>query len=244
MNSQGLYRGVWDRLFPSKWLLGLFLILLFGLPRVIIVLRANITGQYQWVSIIFTLMCFTPLIFMTKSGRRAIGFGKTEKRSWLLRGFLLGMGVCFAIFAVFRLTYGLDVSNVFVYIAKSTRPENFNSIFFLIYTAVSMTFSPIGEELFYRGIVHHSFVGRLGERGAAVVDSAAFALTHLAHFGIIYVAGEWEILPVSAILWVLSMFATCIVFNIVKRKSGSIKGAVLTHAGFNFAMSYIIFYCL
>ena len=52
-----------------------------------------------------------------------------------------------------------------------------------------MTFSPIGEELFYRGIVHGSFTGRFGEQKASFFDSLTFAITHLAHFGIVYVLG-------------------------------------------------------
>ena len=40
------------------------------------------------------------------------------------------------------------------------------------------------------------------------------------------------------------MFLTCLVFNQVRRESGSILGAILTHAGFNFAMGFLIFYAL
>lgn len=35
-----------------------------------------------------------------------------------------------------------------------------------------------------------------------------------------------------------------IVFTLVKRESGSILGAILTHAGFNFGMGFLIFYAL
>jgi len=117
-------------------------------------------------------------------------------------------------------------------------------VYFLIYLFIIMTFSPIGEELFYRGVVHQAFREQLGEKRAAVIDSAAFALTHLAHFGIIYVAGAWKFLPLPALLWVTAMFFTCMVFNRVRQKSGTILGAILTHAGFNFAMGFLMFYAL
>jgi len=107
-----------------------------------------------------------------------------------------------------------------------------------------MTFSPIGEELFYRAVIHQAFKGELGDRKAAVIDSAAFALTHLAHFGIVYAAGAWKFMPLPALLWVSAMFFTCLVFNRVRQESGSILGAILTHAGFNFGMGFLIFYAL
>jgi membrane protease YdiL (CAAX protease family) len=77
-----------------------------------------------------------------------------------------------------------------------------------------------------------------------MIDSAAFALTHLAQFGIIYSLGSWKFLFWPALIWVVAMFLTCMVFNRVKRESGSIWGAVLTHAGFNFGMGIVIFYAL
>jgi len=40
------------------------------------------------------------------------------------------------------------------------------------------------------------------------------------------------------------MFLICMVFNRVREESGSVLGAILTHAGFNFAMGFLIFYAL
>ena len=244
MPSNALYHKPWERLFPNRWVLGLFLIFLFGIPRIILVLNASRTGQNQWVSIIFTLMCFTPLLFLNKAGRREMGIRKITRPLWLLWGFLLGAGICLLIFALNRLICGTGICNPFVYIASTTTSGNASMVYFLIYLAVSMTFSPFGEELFYRGVVHQTFREQLGERNAAVIDSAAFALTHLAHFGIIYAAGGWKWLPLPSLFWVTSMFLTCLVFNHVRQESGSILGAILTHAGFNFAMGFLIFYAL
>jgi membrane protease YdiL (CAAX protease family) len=244
MPSNALYHKPWERLFPNRWVLGLFLIFLFGIPRVTLVLNASRTGQNQWVSIIFTLMFFTPLLFLNKHGRREMGIRKSPRPLWLLWGFLLGAGICLLLFALNRLICGTGIGNPFVYIASTTTSENSSMVYFMIYLAVSMTFSPFGEELFYRGVVHQAFKEQLGERKAAVIDSAAFALTHLAHFGIIYAAGGWKWLPLPSFFWVTGMFLTCLVFNRVRQESGSILGAILTHAGFNFAMGFLIFYAL
>jgi membrane protease YdiL (CAAX protease family) len=105
-----------------------------------------------------------------------------------------------------------------------------------------MTFSPIGEELFYRGIVHGSFAVNFGEQKASLADSSAFALTHLAHFGIVYISASWHFLFVPALLWVLSMFLASLAFTKCKEKTGSILGAIICHAAFNMAMMYFIFY--
>lgn len=236
------YHKIWNRLFPKKWILGLFLIFLFGVPRFILVLQSNVTGQSQFVSIIFTLMMFTPLIFLKKSGRKEMGIRKSTHPWWLLGGFLLGVAMCALFYLLFSLLFGSDMSNPFIYIESKTFNGDDNLVYFLIYLAIVMTFSPIGEELFYRGVVHKAFRERLGNRNASFIDSAAFALTHLAHFGIIFTLGAWKFLPLPSLIWVSSMFVTCLVFNWIKRKSGSILGAILTHAGFSAGMGLIFYY--
>ena len=244
MQTPSLYHKAWDRIFPLKWVLGLVLIFLFGVPRFILVLNSYESGSSQWVSIVFTLMCFTPLVFLTKAGRKEMGVRKASSRLWLLWGFLLGCGMCLLLFAFNRLAFGTGLENPFVYIATLADTGNPSPVYFMVYMIIVMSFSPIGEELFYRGVVHQAFAEELGEKKASVIDSAAFALTHLAHFGLVFMAGGWTFLPLPAILWLLSTFLLCLVFNRVKRESGSILGAVLCHAGFNSGMGFLIFYSL
>ena len=74
------------------------------------------------------------------------------------------------------------------------------------------------------------------------INSTAFALTHLAHFGIIYLLGSWRFLLIPALLWVFSMFVASRIFFICKEKTGSILGAIISHAAFNLSMMYFIFY--
>jgi hypothetical protein len=105
-----------------------------------------------------------------------------------------------------------------------------------------MTFSPIGEELFYRGVVHASFALEKSENTASIWDSIAFSLTHLAHFGIVFIDGKWKFIFIPALLWVTGMFFASRLFYLCKQKTKSLLGAVVCHAGFNVTMIYFIFY--
>lgn len=162
--------------------------------------------------------------------------------------FLLGIMMCLLVFLTGILLYGYTESNWFAYISNSYStilPEDLAGVrfmYFAIFGAISMFFSPIGEELMYRGFIHECFEETYGPQGASRIDSAAFAITHLAHFGILYSATGWIIKPFQAILWILAMYLVSRVFFFCRQKSASILGAILAHAGFNLAMTYFIFY--
>ena len=243
-----MLRPFWQKYFKYNWIFGLVLILLFGIPRFIIVLQSNITGNYGKIGIIFLSMWLCPIIFLTRSGRRYIGIKKPVNYYWLLYSVIAGIFLCSIMFTVGILLYKHSYSNWFVYIAKSYSASGLiltdsnRLTYFLIYSVTGMTFSPIGEELFYRGIVHGSFAGQFGEQKASVFDSLAFAITHLAHFGIVYVSGGWQFLFIPALLWISGMFLASRIFFICKEKTGSILGAILSHAAFNLTMMYFIFF--
>lgn len=245
-----MLKKIYQKLFSFNASLGIALIFLFGVPRFILVLQANATGNYNIVPIMFVLMWCLPFILLSKEGRAKIGMVRPTSYLWLVYSFLLGVAVCGGVYYVGYFLYENSNNHWFTYTSKSfeqvvgmitKRPAD-KIIYFWIYAMISMTFSPIGEEFLYRGVVHSSFVEKYGEQKASYIDSSAFALTHLAHFGIVYVAGAWDFLLVPALIWVFLMFATSQLFFICKKQTGSIFGAVLSHAGFNFAMIYFIFY--
>lgn len=240
-------RKFWLHFFKYNWKFGLFLVLLFGIPRFILVLQTNVSGGYGTAFIIFFLMWFTPFIFLTKSGRKEIGIKQPDNYIRLFYSFILGVLSCAVIFGVFLILFEKSLGNAFVYISKSgmssmALSDSDRLMFFIVSAIPSMLFSPIGEEFLFRGVIHGSFVSRFGETKASVFDSLAFALTHLAHFGIVYNAGNWDFLFLPALLWVVSMFALSRIFFICKQMCNSIFGAVFSHAGFNLAMMYFIFY--
>jgi membrane protease YdiL (CAAX protease family) len=124
----------------------------------------------------------------------------------------------------------------------SVLTEDTRRLFFLIYAGTSMLFSPIGEELFYRGLVHECFAAGMGSKRATLLDSTAFALVHLAHFGFVYSGQGWHFLFWPGMLWVVSLFVSCLLFSVGRARSGSVVGAMVAHASFNGMMSYFIFY--
>ncbi|MDH3649189.1 MAG: CPBP family intramembrane metalloprotease [Saprospiraceae bacterium] len=245
-NRVGVFRPPWQFL-NLDWRLGLILVLLWGLPRIIVVLSANKTGNYQYVSLIFVTMIVLPFLLLNQSGRHKIGISRPRWK-WLVSALFIGISFSVLMFLLADVLYGYTVHNWYVYISRSFSniPSGLSSgdrsTYFVIYAIISMTFSPIGEELFYRGLVHECFANSWGERAAQLSDSLAFSLPHLAHFGIVFVGGSWQFWPGAAALWVILLFLLSLLFSFFRSKSQSVFGSIVAHAGFNLSMTYIIFY--
>jgi uncharacterized protein len=198
---------------------------------------------------IMFVSAIAPFIFLSKYGRRKIGIVKPKKYSWLLIAFIAGLVASALLYYIGQSLYGNTYENWYNYIGRSYNipteiSDKDKMIMFTIMALIGMTFSPIGEELFFRGIVHSSFEKNFGDKKASVADSAAFALTHISHFGLVFVNNEWKFLSTPTLVWVLSMFLVSIMFFVFKQLSGSILGAIICHAAFNLGMTYCIFYPL
>ena len=220
-------RPFWTRFFSFNWKFGLFLILLVCIPRFILVLHANASGSYGSIGLIMVVSALAPFLFLGKYGRKQIGITKPQKYSWLIIAFASGLGASVLLYFLGEILYGSSYENWYVYIAKSYKippgidPHN-KAILFSIMALTGMTFSPVGEELFFRGIVHASFAKSIGEKKAGTVEGSAFALTHISHFGLVFISDQWSFLFVPAIIWVGSMFLVSKMFLVVKRYSGSL----------------------
>lgn len=230
-----------------NWILGLVLIVLFTIVRFILVIDAYVTKSYSIASFVFLAMIILPFILLNKEGRRYIGICKPKRASWLIPSFIVGLVIASVIYLLFTLLYGDTISNSYVYISQSYFLEGLNDsnrlAIFLAFCMSGMTFSPFGEELFYRGVIHGSFVQEFGERKASIYDSLAFAFAHLSHFGIIYtVTGGLSFLPLPALLWFCCMYILSRISFFCKQKTGFILGPIVVHAGFNISMLYWIFY--
>ena len=157
---------------------------------------------------------------------------------------------CKFISAFFRnIAIWTSFQNWYQYVEKSYKiPINISptdrNIMFSIMAITGITFSPIGEELFFRGIIHSSFAKSIGDKKASLVDSSAFALTHISHFGLVFINNKWDFFIIPTIIWVTSMFLVSLLFYNFRKKSDSILGAIICHAAFNLGMIFCIFYLL
>lgn len=239
----------WSKFFGFNWKFGLFLILIVCIPRFILVLNANSSGSYGSIGLIMTISAIVPFIFLTKYGRREIGITKPKNNKWLFAVFVFGLLVSIFLYFLGKIWYDNSYENWYQYIAKSYKipteiTQNDKAILFLIMAITGMTFSPIGEELFFRGIVHSSFAKSVGEKNASIIDSSTFAVTHISHFGIVFVDNTWDFFILPTLIWVIGMFLISLLFFMSRKKSGSILGAIICHSAFNMGMIYCIFYLL
>ncbi len=244
-------RPFWGKMFSFDWKFGLFLILAVCIPRFILVLNANVStsGNYGSIGYIMTISAIAPFIFLSKYGRTEIGITKPKEYKWLLIAFVLGLIASLFLYFLGQILYGHSYENWYQYIGKSYKnptdiSPNDKRILFAIMAFVGMTFSPIGEELFFRGIVHSSFAKSIGEKKASIVDAAAFGLTHISHFGLVFINNKWDFFTVPTIIWVTSMFLVSLLFLRFKKYSASILGAMICHSAFNLGMIYSIYYLL
>ena len=242
-------RSFWRKFFNFNWKFGLVLILIVCIPRFVLVLNANETANYSFIGLTMTISAIIPFIFLSKYGKKVIGLTKPKTFSWLILAFIIGLIFSILLYFLGELIYKNSFENWYFYIGKSYNipseiKANDKLIMFVIMAITGMIFSPIGEELFFRGIVHSSFAKSFGNFKASIIDSFAFALTHISHFGLVLINNEWKFFTVPTIIWVVSMFLVSILFYLCRKKTGSLLGAVICHSAFNLGMIYCIFYMI
>lgn len=240
MVEESELRSFWKRFFDFNWRFGLFLVLIVCIPRFILVLYANASKNYAFIGIVMIVSAIIPFLFLSKYGRREIGLTLPRNFKWVLIAFAYGLIASVCLHYLGKTLYGNSFHNWYQYIGLSLNRD----LGFLALAIPSMIFSPIGEELYFRGIVHSSFAKSIGERNASFVDSLAFGLTHVSHFGLVFIDNQWDFFVIPTLIWVLSMFLVGILFYWCRKKSGSLFGAIICHSAFNLGMIYCIFHFL
>ena len=242
-----LIRPFWSKLVPSS---GVFVVVLFvalGTLRAYGMLGPS--SARVWVMVAFLAMCFLPWIFFHREGRRSMGLSRPRQGSAYLAGALVGVIVGLLLFATGYSLYGLGEGNWFIsvrdlYLERPLPPDWGPGTLFIVFTIPAITFSPIGEELFFRGMMDEVVSRREGHRVAAWLNSAAFAGMHLLHHGWIRDETGTRFLPASATLWFFLMVGVGLLFTELRRKSGSVWPSVLAHATTNLIMNATIFFLL
>jgi uncharacterized protein len=112
-------RPFWAKLFNFNWKFGLFLIIIVCVPRFILVLIANQTGNYGSIGIIMFISAIAPFIFLNKNGRKIIGIAKPTKYGQLFRAFIIGLLASIFLYYLGQLFYGNSFENWYNYIGKS-----------------------------------------------------------------------------------------------------------------------------
>lgn len=197
----------------------------------------------------FILMAMTPIVFMGKEGRRRAGLRFPKKPVWILLGILLGIAAAFFLYWLGVSLFGQTDDNWFISVRRSfpDTPQmsalTAGQLFWAI-TIPSMIFSPLGEELFFRGFLHQVARERWNQRTAVLIDASLFAAIHVLHHGVVRIAGQINVFPISGALWVVFIFATGVMFSFLRQKTGSLVAPVLSHAAFNLGMNVAIFYLL
>ncbi|MBB3698616.1 CPBP family intramembrane metalloprotease [Flammeovirga yaeyamensis] len=246
---QELLHSFWQKKLSFDVKTGCILIGIFCFPRFLLVLHANQTSSYQFIGLVMTIYAITPFLFLNKAGRKHIGLQLPQNYNWLMLALIIGVSFSLLLYVVGILLYSDSYQNWYVYIGKSYNiqegmPADQKLIMFFIMAITGMIFSPIGEEFLFRGLIHESFAASLGDQKASMIDSLAFAITHISHFGLVFINNQWDFYLLPCLLWVAGMYVVSRLFFYYKMKIQSIWGAVLCHSGFNLGMTYCIFYLL
>lgn len=195
----------------------------------------------------FVLLWMSPFVLFSKAGRGAIGFGRFPSPASLLLALGLGAAAAFIVCGLGDLVFGGSPLNWVVTVRteydKMPMPEGTPALTtYLMFTLPALLFSPLGEELFFRGVLDESLAQRMGAFISALVTAALFACVHLLHHGALLTGDMSAASLGSSLLWMLMMFLAALTFSFVRRRSGTVWAAVLAHAAFNAAMNaYILF---
>lgn len=196
----------------------------------------------------FVLMALTPWLLHDAAGRRGIGLAPARSRRWYAVAAGAGAAMALVCFVVGWMFFGAGSEHWYVTIANSYRRIMGASawptwVAWLVFTTPALMFSPIGEEVFFRGVLQQAFERKLTNRQATTLECTLFAVVHLCHHGVWWSAAGLRWTPLSAVPWMALMFATAWLFAWLRQRSGSLYPAIVAHMAFNAAMNTTIF-CL
>lgn len=194
----------------------------------------------------FCLMAILPWLLLTADGRLQIGLKKPSFASAYIMAIGFGAGSALLCFVLGIILFGNTNDNWFVNIGNNykTMMDTSHLSFLmlnLIFTLPAIIFSPVGEEIFYRGVLQKTLEQKLSVITSTIIECSLFSIIHLVHHGIIKTATGLTFLPVSGLLWMLQMFFVALMFSWLRAKTGSIYIAILAHMVFNLTMNFTIF---
>ncbi len=197
----------------------------------------------------FLLMIALPFIFLKRNGRRQIGFTKSKTPYDYLLGIAFGALAALFCYLIGFLLFGVSTENWFITIRNSyytTFPTEGISLWqlFFTFTIPALVFSPIGEEIFFRGFLQESLATKFSYKTSIIIESMLFGGIHIFHHGLIRDVNGIQFFWTSGILWMTLMFCTACGFAIIRKRSNSVYPAMVAHASFNLVMNATIFFIL
>jgi len=183
-----------------------------------------------------------PWLLCGNAGRRKMGFRAPVSAHWFMTGPAIALGVLvLSADTVWFLLGDSEINWVtqharYLDAAVSNLPSDVNPfVVFAAATVPAMLFSPLGEEFLYRGFMLADFSKRWGNSVSMLIQASAFALVHLAHYGL----DPFQ--PILVAFFIPSMFLAGLAFGWIRHKSGSVWVAVWSHSVFNLGMNGIVF---
>jgi membrane protease YdiL (CAAX protease family) len=183
----------------------------------------------------------TPWLLSDRADRRAVGF-RLPAPHWFPIAGLVGIVLVAVCAGVAWGPYGSGANNWFARhaVALGTSAEGIpagatlSQVFWFL-TIPAMIFSALAEEILFRGYLMRA-IGRVhGPNAGLIGQGAAFALIHLAHYGL----SPFQ--PLLIPVWLASMFGVGLTLGLLVRRSGSLWPAMLAHAVFNLLMNVVSF---
>jgi len=245
--SPPLLRATWIPVFGNAFRLAVLLAVLASAVRGIGMLGPP---RFFWILPVgFTVMALTPWLFFRREGRRRAGVRLPKRGQWVLLGILMGAASAVLFYWLGVTLFGETNDNWFVSVQRAfpvtaEMAGLSTGQLFWILTIPSLIFSPLGEEIFFRGFLQQATEERWDHRTGVIVDAGWFALVHVVHHGIVKIDGRIQVLPLSGAIWMALIFGIGVLFAFLRQKTGSLVAPILSHAAFNLTMNYTILYWL
>lgn len=217
--------------------------LLLGIIRLI----GLTTGAEYIVVLGFLIMWILPVIFIKNEKRGKIGIKKPESWLWVFLSFVIGIFGSILIYYIGYLLYGTGAENWVMTVVSDYMADGEALIpgVFAVVTFMMMLFSPIGEELYFRGIIQEVLQERTSSYGrGAFWSSLLFAIIHIPHHGLVFSRTGFVNILLPILLWTIIMFLFSLMFLYARKKSGSVLGAIVCHSGYILGMNLFIYFFL
>jgi membrane protease YdiL (CAAX protease family) len=233
-------RPFWGRLGIAPWGLSL---LVFAVLAAVRFYAAFGPPQFRVLFLLQVLaMWALPWIFLNAQGRRGIGLSKP--RRWLPALALSGIAGGIAGLLCFALGWATphdSSSNLLAVVQKSLQLEQMRTAMplGLILPAIgvpAIVLTPVGEEIFFRGIMQQAFAQRFNGIAAMLVQGAAFGVVHLQLVALWHDAAGFHFRWIEGASTLAAGVLLAVLFTFCRMRSGSLFASMAAHAACNLTM--------